>query len=110
MAGLRLRHGGRSPGDAQIRHERPARLLRRRSTLAETLWLPCARRAHLVGRGGRMKFTLSWLKSHLETDASAQEISETLTSIGLEVESLTNPGDALSAFKVAKVLTAERHP
>jgi len=57
-----------------------------------------------------MKFTLSWLKDHLETDASAQEIADRLTAIGLEVESLTNPAEALAPFKVAKVLTAERHP
>ena len=57
-----------------------------------------------------MKFTLSWLKDHLETDASAEQIAQTLTSIGLEVEGVSNPAEALAPFKVAKILTAERHP
>jgi phenylalanyl-tRNA synthetase beta chain len=57
-----------------------------------------------------MKFSLSWLKDHLETDASAEAIAERLTDIGLEVEDVTNPADALAPFRVAKVLTAERHP
>jgi phenylalanyl-tRNA synthetase beta chain len=57
-----------------------------------------------------MKFTLSWLKEHLETGASADEIAEKLTSIGLEVEEVSNPAGALAPFRVAKVLTAERHP
>ncbi len=57
-----------------------------------------------------MKFTLSWLKEHLETDASAGEIVETLTSIGLEVEGVDNPAQKLAPFVIAEVLTAERHP
>ena len=57
-----------------------------------------------------MKFTLSWLKEHLDTDASAGEIADKLTNIGLEVEEVTNPAEALAPFKVAKVLTAEKHP
>ena len=57
-----------------------------------------------------MKFTLSWLREHLDTDADLMEITETLTRIGLEVESVTNPGDALAPFRVAKVLSAEPHP
>ena len=57
-----------------------------------------------------MKFTLSWLKDHLQTDASVDQIAETLTAIGLEVESVTNPAEALAPFKVAKILTAEKHP
>jgi phenylalanyl-tRNA synthetase beta chain len=57
-----------------------------------------------------MKFTLSWLKSHLETNACAEAIAEKLTAIGLEVEGLSNPADALAPFKIARVLTAERHP
>ncbi|HEX5181889.1 MAG TPA: phenylalanine--tRNA ligase subunit beta [Allosphingosinicella sp.] len=57
-----------------------------------------------------MKFTLSWLKEHLETDASAAEIAETLTRIGLEVEGVENPAEKLAPFTIAKVLTAERHP
>jgi phenylalanyl-tRNA synthetase beta chain len=56
-----------------------------------------------------MKFTLSWLKDHLETKASFDEIVETLTMIGLEVESLDDKA-ALKPFVIAKVLTAARHP
>jgi phenylalanyl-tRNA synthetase beta chain len=57
-----------------------------------------------------MKFSLEWLKDHLETDATAEQIAEKLTAIGLEVESLTNPAEALAPFRIAKVLTAEKHP
>jgi len=57
-----------------------------------------------------MKFSLAWLKDHLDTDASAQEIADKLTAIGLEVEELSNPAEALAPFRVAKVLTAEKHP
>ena len=57
-----------------------------------------------------MKFTLSWLKDHLETSASAHEISDKLTNIGLEVEEVSNPSEAFAPFRVAKVLTAEKHP
>jgi phenylalanyl-tRNA synthetase beta chain len=57
-----------------------------------------------------VKFTLGWLKEHLETDASAEAIADKLTNIGLEVEELSNPAEALAAFTVARVLTAEKHP
>jgi phenylalanyl-tRNA synthetase beta chain len=57
-----------------------------------------------------MKFTLSWLKDHLDTDAPANEIADKLTAIGLEVEGLTNPAEALAPFRVARVLSAEKHP
>jgi phenylalanyl-tRNA synthetase beta chain len=56
-----------------------------------------------------MKFTLSWLKDHLDTDASLDEIVERLTMIGLEVESVDDKA-ALKPFVIAKVLTAEKHP
>ncbi|MFU0505911.1 phenylalanine--tRNA ligase subunit beta [Pseudaminobacter sp. NGMCC 1.201702] len=56
-----------------------------------------------------MKFTLSWLKDHLETDATLDEIVERLTMIGLEVEAVDDKS-ALKPFVIAKVLTAERHP
>lgn len=56
-----------------------------------------------------MKFTLSWLKDHLDTDASLEQIVERLTSIGLEVESVDDKA-ALKPFVIAKVLTASRHP
>jgi phenylalanyl-tRNA synthetase beta chain len=57
-----------------------------------------------------MKFPLSWLKDHLDTDADAATVAETLTRIGLEVERVENPSEALRPFTVARVLTAERHP
>lgn len=57
-----------------------------------------------------MKFTLSWLKEHLDTDATLDQIDEALTRVGLEVEGIENPGEKLAAFRVARVLTAERHP
>ena len=56
-----------------------------------------------------MKFSLSWLKAHLETDASLTEIAEKLTAIGLELEGVENPADALRPFRVAKVIEAEPH-
>ncbi|WP_075216895.1 phenylalanine--tRNA ligase subunit beta [Mongoliimonas terrestris] len=57
-----------------------------------------------------MKFTLSWLKDHLDTEASLDDVVEALTMIGLEVEGVADPGAALKGFRVAKVLTAEKHP
>jgi phenylalanyl-tRNA synthetase beta chain len=57
-----------------------------------------------------MKFTLDWLKEHLETTATPDEISRALTMIGLEVESVEQQGKALDKFVVAKVVSAERHP
>jgi len=57
-----------------------------------------------------MKFTLSWLKEHLDTDADAATIGTRLTAIGLEVESITDPGAALKDFIVGEVVTAEKHP
>jgi len=57
-----------------------------------------------------MKFTLSWLKDHLDTDASLEAIVDTLTRIGLEVEGVENPAETLAPFTIAKVLSAERHP
>ncbi|MCL6730892.1 phenylalanine--tRNA ligase subunit beta [Sphingomonas hankyongi] len=57
-----------------------------------------------------MKFTLSWLRDWLDTDADPQSIADKLTAIGLEVEGIHNPAEALAAFRVAKVLTAEKHP
>jgi phenylalanyl-tRNA synthetase beta chain len=57
-----------------------------------------------------MKFTLSWLAEHLDTDATLDEIVIALTRIGLEVEGVTDPGEALAPFTVARILSAERHP
>ncbi|MEL7149239.1 MAG: phenylalanine--tRNA ligase subunit beta [Pseudomonadota bacterium] len=57
-----------------------------------------------------MKFTMSWLKEHLETTATVDEIAETLTDLGLEVEEVVNPADRLAPFTLGKVLKAEKHP
>src|SRR3546814_8066405 len=86
MAGLCLWLRYRSAGNAQIWNDRLARLLRRRSPLAEALRLFGAGRADIVGGSGRMKFTLSWLKDHLDTSATVGEIVDALTRVGLEVE------------------------
>ena len=57
-----------------------------------------------------MKFTLSWLKDHLDTEASLDVIAETLTRIGLEVEGVEDKASALKPYVIAKVLGAEPHP
>jgi phenylalanyl-tRNA synthetase beta chain len=57
-----------------------------------------------------MKFSFEWLKAHLETSASAEEIADKLTAIGLEVEALSNPAEALAPFVIARVITADKHP
>jgi phenylalanyl-tRNA synthetase beta chain len=57
-----------------------------------------------------MKFTLSWLKEHLETDADVATIAEALTRIGLEVEAVENAAERLKPFLIAEVLTAAPHP
>jgi phenylalanyl-tRNA synthetase beta chain len=57
-----------------------------------------------------MKFTLSWLKQHLDTDASVREIVDAMTMAGLEVEHVDDPTAKLAAFSVAKVVEAVQHP
>ena len=57
-----------------------------------------------------MKFTLSWLKDHLQTEASLDEIAAKLTLIGLEVEGIEDPAGKLKDFIVARVLEAAPHP
>ncbi|MGD9968244.1 MAG: phenylalanine--tRNA ligase subunit beta [Hyphomonadaceae bacterium] len=57
-----------------------------------------------------MKFTLSWLKEHLATDAGIEAIVETMTMTGLEVESVENAGEKLGAFTVARIIRAAKHP
>jgi phenylalanyl-tRNA synthetase beta chain len=57
-----------------------------------------------------MKFTLSWLKEHLETDEPLDKIVDKLTMIGLEVESVADQGKALAPFTIARVISAEQHP
>ncbi len=57
-----------------------------------------------------MKFTLSWLKDHLETDAAVTEVVAAMTMAGLEVEHVTDPAAKLAAFTVAKIVEAVQHP
>ena len=57
-----------------------------------------------------MKFTLSWLKEHLDTQATLDELRDGLTMLGLEVEGITNPGETLKGFVVGYVVEAVQHP
>ena len=57
-----------------------------------------------------MKFTLSWLKEHLDTDETLEKIANKLTMIGLEVERIEDKAKALAPFVIAKVISAEQHP
>jgi phenylalanyl-tRNA synthetase beta chain len=57
-----------------------------------------------------MKFTLSWLKTHLDTDATLGQITATLTRIGLELEGVEDRGAALAPFRIAHVIEAVQHP
>ncbi|AMY70809.1 phenylalanyl-tRNA synthetase subunit beta [Frigidibacter mobilis] len=57
-----------------------------------------------------MKFTLSWLKSHLDTSASLDEILYALTDLGLEVEEVQNPEETLGRFTIGYITAAEKHP
>ncbi|MYE00084.1 MAG: phenylalanine--tRNA ligase subunit beta, partial [Alphaproteobacteria bacterium] len=57
-----------------------------------------------------MKFTFSWLKDHLDTEASLDEVCEALTMLGLEVDGVEDRARDLAAFTTARVLSAEPHP
>ena len=57
-----------------------------------------------------MKFTLSWLKEHLDTDASVEQLADKLTMIGLEVENIEDKAKLLAPFTIARVISAEQHP
>ncbi len=57
-----------------------------------------------------MKFSLSWLKDHLKTEATIDEVAAAMTMAGLEVEDIHDPAKALAPFSVAKVVSAARHP
>lgn len=57
-----------------------------------------------------MKFTLSWLREHLDTAASLYQITDALTDLGLEVEEVSNPTDRLKTFTLAKIIAADQHP
>ncbi len=57
-----------------------------------------------------MKFSLTWLKDHLETDAGVADLAAAMNGIGLEVEGIDDPAQRLAGFTVAEVLTAQKHP
>src|SRR4030088_171500 len=57
-----------------------------------------------------MKFSLSWLKEHLDTDESLEKLADALTMIGLEVEQIDDKAKALAPFTIARVISAEQHP
>jgi phenylalanyl-tRNA synthetase beta chain len=57
-----------------------------------------------------MKFTLSWLKDHLDTEAGVAEVAEAMTMAGLEVEHVEDPSVKLAPFSVAKIVEAVQHP
>src|ERR1019366_1262269 len=57
-----------------------------------------------------MKFTLSWLKQHLDTDEPVEKLADKLTMIGLEVEHIEDKAKQLLPFTIAKVISAEQHP
>ena len=57
-----------------------------------------------------MKFTLSWLRDHLDTTATAQQVVDAMTMAGLEVEHVDDPATKLAAFSVAKIVEAVQHP
>src|SRR5947209_16319843 len=57
-----------------------------------------------------MKFTLSWLKDHLDTDEPVEKLADKLTMIGLEVEHLEDKAKLLAPFTIARVISAEQHP
>src|SRR6185312_11455969 len=110
LSGLRLRHGHRAHRHAEIRHPRSAHLLRGRPALAEALRLPAAGRAEHDERADAMKITFSWLKDHLDTTADIATVADTLTMLGLEVESIEDRAKALAPFTVAFVKEAKKHP
>ena len=85
-------------------------VLRGRRALARALRLPAARLPDAGGRVELVKFTLSWLKEHLDTDASLDEIVDKLTMIGLEVESVEDKGKLLAPYVIAHVIEAKQHP
>ncbi|MBX9593382.1 MAG: phenylalanine--tRNA ligase subunit beta, partial [Roseomonas sp.] len=57
-----------------------------------------------------MKFTMSWLREHLETEATLDQISTTLSAIGIEVEGIEDRAAALAGFRIARVIEATQHP
>src|SRR6202040_3067582 len=100
VSGVCLRHGDRARRDAEIRHPRSAHLLRFRSALAPALRVSAARHSgagarapvwrHPGARRGGMKTTLSWLKTHLDTEAGVTALAERLVMLGHDVESVAD--------------------
>src|SRR5262249_38478401 len=90
------------------RHRRCARLRQRPRQTLRAVGKPPQDRSHR--KHLPMKFTLDWLKDHLETTATAEQIGEALTMIGLEVEEIVDPAARLRPFVVAYVASAEPHP
>src|SRR3546814_208567 len=64
----------------------------------------------LQSRNFRMKFSENWLRQHVTTDATRDELAATLTAIGLEVEELVPLGEELDGVVVARIVSAEKHP
>ena len=100
---LRLRLGDRSPGDAALRHRRPAPLLRRRPALP-----PPVRRLTAACRP--MQFPESWLREFCDPPISTAELAERLTMAGLEVEDLRPAAPPFHGVVVAEVLEVAKHP
>ena len=108
--GFAFRHGHRSRGDAEIRHSRSQEFLRRRPPVAAPLWFRRSRHADALWWVGPMKITFDWLKRHLETDASVDDIADALNRIGLEVDHVADRARELEPFIVGYVVEAKQHP
>src|SRR5262249_10768945 len=111
VPGFRLGSRHRSHRHAQVRDERPARVLRGGRALALPLRLPAAGFPDARGRAEFvMKFTLSWLREHLYTHHALAELTDELTMIGLEVENLEDKAAVLAPYVIARVVEAKQHP
>src|SRR5207302_8794914 len=110
LSGFCLGHGHRPHRDAEIRHVRSAPVVRERRALAQSLRLQAARPPDPGGRIEFVKFTLSWLKEHLDTDEPVEKLADKLTMIGLEVEDIDDKAKALAPFTIARLISAEQHP
>jgi tRNA-binding EMAP/Myf-like protein len=82
-----------------LRCGRPAQLLRQRRALPAPIRV-----------GGGMKFSENWLRQHVRTDATRDELAATLTAIGLEVEDITVLGASLDGVVVARIVECAKHP
>src|SRR5690606_20842913 len=110
MAGLRFRRRHRPARNAQIWHGRSARFLRRRPPLAVALWIWRSVGPDAFRGDFGMKITLDWLRQHLDGDFAVGDVVSILNRIGHEVEGVEYPAEKFAGFRVAKVLTAEKHP